>query len=169
MMRWLAGVLLGAVLVHFAALWALPRAIMARATSLLARGGANAWSHGPLATAESRTIVRPSPDLAYSSLAFDVSEHALELHVPLSAPYTSLSGFASNTDNFFAVNDQTAEGDEIALVLVGPGAPRGDFGGLRVVEAPSDRGILLVRRVVTSPGAFAAVDEVRQRATAVPR
>ncbi len=166
MTRWLMGVLVGAALVHLAAVAATPWLIMRVATRAVARAAANDWFHTPLATSEARAIVRPSPDLAYSSLAFDVSEHALQLNVPLSAPYTSLSGFAANTDNFFAVNDRTAGGPEIAVAVVGPRTPRDGLEGLRVVESPSDRGILLVRRVVPNAESFAAIDALRRQATA---
>lgn len=166
MTRWIVGVLIGTALSHVAAVTLTPYAIMHAAMGRLNAAGTNAFAHGPLATAASRTIVRPSPDLAYSTLVFDVSQHALEVTVPLTPPYTSLSGFASNTDNFFAVNDRTAGGNEIAIVLVGPSTPRADFANARVVESPSDRGILLVRRVVASPSAFATLDVDRRRATA---
>ena len=131
-----------------------------------ARPARTASSTRELATAASRTIVRPSPDLAYSSAVFDVSERPLHVVVPLSAPYTSLSGFASNTDNFFAVNDRSAGGDVIDVVLVGPSTPRDGLEGLRVIESPSDRGVLLVRRVVPSAEAFPVIDAARQRARA---
>jgi uncharacterized membrane protein len=164
---WLLGVLVGAALVHVAAVAALPRAIMSRVLGgLAAQAGENAFVHPPLATAESRAIVRPSPDLAYSSAVFDVSERPLHVVVPLTAPYTSLSGFATDTDNFFALNDRTAGADPIDVVLVGPSTPRAGLEGLRVVESPSDRGVLLVRRVVPSAEAFAAIDAARQRTRA---
>ena len=162
-LAWLLGIALGAALVHLAVVALLPRAIMSRVfAGFSAQAPPNQFVHPPLATSASRTIVRPSPDLAYSSALFDVSEHPLHVIVPLSAPYTSLSGFAANTDNFFAVNDQTAGADPIDVVIVGPGTPRTGLEGRRVIEAPSDRGVLLVRRVVVSPEAFAAVDAVRQ-------
>lgn len=164
---WGLGILAGAVLVHVAAVAALPYAIMGRVlTGLAGRAGENRFVHPPLATSESRTIVRPSPDLAYSSAVFDVSRHALHVVVPLSAPYTSLSGFATNTDNFFAVNDQGAAADGIDVVIVGPGTPRTGLAGRRLVESPSDRGVLLVRRVVPSADAFPAIDAARQQARA---
>ena len=160
---WLLGIALGAALVHVVAVAALPRLIMRRVfTGFAAQGPPNQFVHPPLATSASRTIVRPSPDLAYSSALFDVTAHPLHVLVPLSAPYTSLSGFAANTDNFFALNDQTAGADPIDVVIVGPSTPRGGLAGRRVIEAPSDRGVLLVRRVVASPEAFVAVDKVRQ-------
>jgi uncharacterized membrane protein len=169
MTRWLLTVIAGAVAVHLAALAALPYVLMRGAMARFAAAPVNEFAHGPLATAASRAIVRPSPDLAYSALTFDVSERPLEVRVPLTPPYTSLSGFASNTDNFFAINDQSAGANEIAIVLVGPGTPRAGLGASRVVESPSARGILLVRRVVPSAQAFPAIDAVRRQATARSR
>jgi uncharacterized membrane protein len=167
--RWGLGVLAGAALVHYAAVLALPYGIMSRVfAGLGSQAGVNRFAHPPLATEESRAVVRPSPDLAYSSALFDVSEHPLHVIVPLSTPYTSLSGFASNTDNFFALNDQTAGGDPIDVVIVGPGTPRAGLEGRRVIESPSDRGVLLVRRVVPSADAFPAIDAARNRALAEP-
>jgi uncharacterized membrane protein len=169
MMRWLLGIGLGAALVHVAAVAALPHAVMSRVLAGLAgQAGENRFVHPPLATDASRTIVRPSPDLAYSSAVFDVSERPLHVVVPLTAPYTSLSGFAANTDNFFAVNDRTAGAAVIDVVVVGPGTPRAGLEGRRVVESPSDRGVLLVRRVVVNAEAFPALDAVRQEARAEP-
>jgi uncharacterized membrane protein len=166
---WGLGILAGAALVHVAAVAALPYGIMGRVLAgLSAQAGANTFVHPPLATHESRTVVRPSPDLAYSSAVFDVSEHPLHVTVPLSAPYASLSGFASNTDNFFALNDQTAGGDPIDVVIVGPGTKRSGLEGRRVIESPSDRGVLLVRRVVPSAADFAAIDAIRRTARAEP-
>jgi uncharacterized membrane protein len=164
---WLLGIALGAAVVHVAAVALLPRAIMSRVFAGFAtQAPPNQFVHPPLATHETRAVVRPSPDLAYSSALFDVSEHPLHVIVPLSAPYTSLSGFADNTDNFFALNDQTAGGDPIDVVIVGPSTPRTGLEGRRVIEAPSDRGVLLVRRVVVAGTAFAGVDAVRQQARA---
>jgi len=164
-LRWGLGIVAGAALVHVVAVAALPRLIMGRVLRVFAaQGGEGVFVHPALATDASRTIVRPSPDLAYSSALFDVSQRPLHVTVPVTAPYTSLSGFAANTDNFFAVNDQTAGGPVIDVVIVGPSTP-GDVRllGARVFQSPSDRGVLLVRRVVPSPDAFAAIDAVRQR------
>ncbi len=152
-----------AAALHVAVVATLPYAIMGVAMRRLgAAGGENVWMHPPLATAASRAIVRPSPDLAYSSLIFDVGERPLRVRVPITLPYTSLSGFARNTDNFFAVNDQTAGAPEIDVVLVGPSTPRAGLEGLRVVTSPSDRGILLVRRVVPDAADFPAIDSARR-------
>lgn len=167
---WSLAILAGAALVHVAAVWVVPRAIMSRVlTGLAGQAGVNHFVHPPLATSDSRTIVRPSPDLAYSSAVFDVRSRPLHVVVPITEPYTSLAGFASDTDNFFALNDRTAGADPIDVVLVGPSTPRAGLDGLRVIESPSDRGVLLVRRVVPNAEAFPAIDAVRHHASAEPR
>lgn len=167
---WLLAIALGAAAVHLAAVVAVPYVIMGTVLRRFAsESGPNVFVHPPLATADSRQIVRPSPDLAYSSAVFDVRERPLHVVVPPTAPYTSLSGFASNTDNFFAVNDRTAGAAEIDVVVVGPGTPRDGLEGVRVVESPSDRGVLLVRRVVPDAASFAAIDAARQRTRAERR
>jgi uncharacterized membrane protein len=162
--RWALGIAAGAAVVHLAAVVAIPRVIMGLVLrGIAARAGENRCFHPPLATAEARDIVRPSPDFAYTAAVFDVRERPLRVVVPLTAPYTSLSGFASNTDNFFAVNDLDAGGPEIDVVVVGPSTPRAGLEGLRLAVSPSDRGVLLVRRVVPDAASFAAVDAARQR------
>lgn len=156
---------LGAALVHLAGLAALPYLVMGR--FILAQSssaGENVFVHYELPTAAWRERVRPCPDLAYSSAVFDVSEGPLHVVVPMTAPYTSLAGYARNTDTFFAVNDRTGGGPVVELVLVGPSTPRNGLEGLRVVESPTDAGVLLVRRVVPSGPAFASIDDARRRA-----
>ena len=164
-LHWWLCVLLGAAAVHVAALAALPYVVMGRLLFEQARdAGENVFAHADLATADWHERVRPSPDLAYSSAVFDVRERPLHVVVPVTKPYTALAGFALNTDNFFVVNDRTAGGPNIDLVLVGPSTPRVGLEGLRLVEAPSDLGILLVRRVVPSGNAFASIDGARRQA-----
>ena len=163
-LHWLFCVALGAAAVHVAALVALPYVVMGRLIVEQTRdAGQNVFAHSALPTAEWHERVRPSPDLAYSSAVFDVRKRPLHVLVPVTEPYTALAGFALNTDNFFVENDRTADGPTIDLVLVGPSTPREGLAGLRVVESPSDWGVLLVRRVVPSETAFVAIDDVRRR------
>lgn len=163
--HWLLCVVLGAAAVHVAALAALPYVVMGRLVLEQKRdAGKNVFAHSALPTADWRERVRPSPDLAYSSAVFDVRERPLHVVVPVTAPYTALSGFALNTDNFFVMTDREADGPDIDVVLVGPSTPRDGLEGQRLVEAPSDIGILLVRRVVPTGTAFASIDDARRQA-----
>jgi uncharacterized membrane protein len=102
----------------------------------------------------SRGIVRPSPDLLYTVCLFDVSRGPVILTAPVQDSYVSLSGFAANTDNFFAINDSQvapdAEGrkrfDAVLLGSVKGSASIPD--DATVVAAPTDRGIVLFRSLV---------------------
>ena len=165
--RWLLVTAALAVLVHVATVVALPYVIM-RAVMNQAPDGRNQASRPPLATAASRAIVRPSPDLAYTFCAFDVAERPLRVRARVADGYTSLSMFAANTDNFFARNDRQAVDGTIEVLLVGPDAAPLAAGGREVVVAPSPRGVILVRRVVESPQHFAAVDALRRDDVCAP-
>jgi uncharacterized membrane protein len=166
-LRWLLVTAALAVVIHVAAVMALPYAIM----RVVMRQAPDGWNHvtrPPLATAASRAIVRPSPDLAYTLCVFDVAERPLHVRAPVADGYTSLSMFAANTDNFFVVNDRQANGEAIDLVLVGPHTPPIEAGGRQVVVARSERGVILVRRVVESREHFAAIDELRRGDVCAP-
>jgi uncharacterized membrane protein len=135
---------------------------------LAGHAGDNRALHPPLSTAEQRVIVRPSPDLAYSLVVFDLRAQPLRVRVPVSEPYTSLAGYSTETDNFFAINDREARDGWLTVELFGPDQPVRPSPGARAVRAPSARGLLLVRRVVTSPEAFAAVDAARRASVVEP-
>lgn len=169
-LRWVAVALLIGVAAHVVAIRAAPRVIMAFATQGAAqRGGWNRAYNPPLATAAARTIVRPSPDLAYTACAFDVAEKPLLIHAPLGdIGYASVSMFASNTDNFFVLNDRQAGATPIDLVLVGPRTPPFEADGRRVVQSPSDRGLVLFRRVVSDAAQGAAVERLRDATRCTP-
>ena len=166
---WLATVLGVAFLTHLGSTWYLPRYIMGVAMdTVAAEGGVNAFQERPLADADARSIVRPSPDLMYSVCVVDVSEGPVRIRAPASAPYTSVSVFAGNSDNIFVMNDQAlAHGADFDIWV---GKPRQKV----PVSAPSallrsERGIVLIRRVVTDAEQAKAVDALRREARCEPR
>ncbi|MGB1088394.1 MAG: DUF1254 domain-containing protein [Alphaproteobacteria bacterium] len=133
------------------------------------QAGINTINHPPQITAESRLVVRPAPDLAYSSCAFDVSDGAVSLTLTQSTTYASLSLFADDTVNFFALNDRDVRGAEtqIVIVRVGDRSTIIPPGAIRV-EAPSNRGLALWRRVIPSPDAWPVIDEKRREVACGP-
>ena len=97
---WIVTMLGAAVIAHLASVWYAPRYIMGvTMDALVAHGGVNAFQERPLADADSRSIVRPSPDMMYSVCVVDVSNGPVRIRAPASAPYTSVSVFAANSDN----------------------------------------------------------------------
>lgn len=159
---WFATTLVVALLAHLGSTWYLPRYIMGRVMdTVAAESGSNVFIDPPLADADTRTIVRPSPDLMYSLCVVDVREGPVRIRAPASAPYTSVSVFAGNSDNIFVMNDQAlAPGADFDIWV---GKPRQNV----PVSAPSallrsDRGIVLIRRVVTDAEQAKAVDALRR-------
>ena len=165
MRRWLGPILFGlaaAALAWQATLVATPRLIMAVAVKRLAEaGGLNRMFHAPLPAAGRRTIVRPSPDLAYSSCPFDLAAGPLLVETaPVPAPYWSLSVFDRRTDVVFVRNRRDTGGAPVRIVLARPWqeVPA----GIEAVRLKGDRGIALVRILVPDRSRFAPLDRARR-------
>lgn len=152
-----------AVVGHVGLVLAVPHVIMGAAIKRASKGGAviNEFQFGPRTTKDSRWVVRPSPDLAYSTCVYDLAGGPL---LVTSAPtadhgYSSLSVFAANTDNI-AVFDSSQNPAGIRFVLAHKGQKVP--GGEKVVYSPSDRGIVLDRRLAPSVQLFALADQARR-------
>ncbi len=129
---------------------------------LSARSGLNTMAHGNLATPANQPIVRPSPDLAYSSCPYDLSKGPVLInYVPVSGRYSSLSVFDARTDVVFVRNDVQAGEKPFRIVLARDGqkAPH----GIETVRVSYDRGIALVRLLLADPREVTQFDSVRRR------
>lgn len=129
-----------------------------------ADGGLNVMRHGALATPEKQPIVRPSPDLAYSTCPYDLSDGPVEVSVsPVPGRYSSLSIFDARTDVKFIRNDQQAKVTPYKVVIAreGQGVPK----GVEVVRVNYDRGIALVRLLLNNPSEIKALDGVRRQSS----
>ena len=159
---WIALVAGVAMITYVVALHAIPGAIMRVAVSRVAdRGGMNQLAHAPMATATARAIVRPSPDLAYSTCPFDLGKGAVTVTVmPVNAPYWSLSVYDSQTNAVFVRNDREVRGApvRIAIARQGQTIPAGYV----PVWVDGNRGIALLRILVPNKQAFPAIDAARR-------
>lgn len=171
MTRW-TGPLILAVLAALAAwygtLAAAPMVIMDRAwEQLAARSGFNRMTHGPLVTAESQTIVRPSPDLAYSICAFDLTKGPVEVRAhPVPGHYWSLTVFDSKTDVAFVESDRDSKGAAVELVLATAGQAVPD--GVRRITLPSAKGVALLRVLLKNRAEFDVVTQDRKQSYCRP-
>lgn len=173
MMRWVkwgAFTLLLAGVIHWAAIAYLPDLIMWQAMGRIGGRSINSIAHGERATAAARAIVKPSPDLLYSTCVFDVSRRPLK--VTTAAPqdtYWSVAFYAANTDNFFVMNDTKAQGKPATIVIIGQGQtvpPQPE--GTLVVSAPTKKGIVLFRTLINDDARAAELDQARRTATCEP-
>lgn len=153
------GTVIVAVITHLVAINMLPKTLMNVAFERVSAGRVNQWHLAERVTENSRAIVRPSPDFAYSACAFDLADGPVTIHVAPWEDYWSLSLYQSNSDNFFVLNDREArQGGDLVLVRRGRTPPDGATG--RVVESPSDRGIALIRRLAPTAESYAAAAAV---------
>ena len=152
---------LTAVIFHFATVFVAPYVVMNAAMKRLSRDGTaiNTWLHAPRVSERSRTVVRPSPDLAYSACVYDLKDGPVRVRVATWDDYMSVSMFQSNTDNFFTINDRHAsEGVDLVLIERGHKPPEE---AAMVVESPSRRGIILQRRLAPTQQRFEAAASIR--------
>lgn len=163
--RWALPVLLGLVVAgvaHHVALVQAPRFLMAMAGRRVASvAGYNTLFQAPLPTAASRAIVRPSPDLAYSSCPFDLSNGPVLVDIaPVPAPYWSLSVFDPRTDAVFVRNNLQAGGQPIRIALIGDSGGQAPA-GYEPVTIKGNSGIALVRILVDDRTRFPQIDAAR--------
>lgn len=165
-LKWGAFTLILAALIHWYVVAAAPTYIMSRAMEVIGNRGTNVITHGERATAASRRIVKPSPDLLYSQCVFDVSRRPLKITTAApSDTYWSVALYAANTDNFFVLNDTQAKGQPTTIVLMGRGQsvePQPE--GTRIVTAPTSKGIVLFRTLVSEDAREADLDQQRRAA-----
>jgi uncharacterized membrane protein len=122
----------------------------------------NVLMKGGRTTADNRMVVKPSPDLVYSILLYDVSQQPIRFtaQVPTDT-YWSVAFYAANTDNFFVLNDQQAESNPVDILLIKKGAAIPENERALVVTSPSDRGIMLVRHLLVSDDQYDQVVKIQ--------
>jgi len=163
----LAGLAAGAIAWHgtlVATPYVLMSAAMKKIGSADANGRANVFAFGPLATADRQPIVRPSPDLVYSSCVFNLSQEPVLLDVaPVPGKYWSISIFDARTDVAAVRSDRDTGGKPARLALIREGqvAPK----GYEVVQLDHDKGIALMRILLSDPAEYAEVDAIRRKST----
>lgn len=161
MTRWLGPVIvlaIAAIAGHIFVLQSAPTLIMSRALALMEDRGIplHGFSLAPRMTPDTQTVVRPSPDLAYSVCRFDFDMAPQGLRVVM-APYgrySSLGFFADNTDNFSTFR---GDGRQIALTIMPPGT---DTFELDTITSPSSKGLILIRRLAPTNSAYEEVEEI---------
>lgn len=117
-----------------------------------------------MTTADNQSIVRPSPDLSYSTCLFDVTNGPVLVDVtPVPGRYWSVSVFDARTDVAAVRSDRDTKGQpaKLALMKKGQKAPA----GYDPVVLQYDRGIVLIRILLAQPEDFPAVDALRQKST----
>ena len=170
MRSWLGPLTFGLIVAAataYAAISATPYGLMSVAMERLGQGGVNRMSYANLATAAYQPVVRPSPDLAYSSCSYDLSEGPISIDVtPVEGRYSSLSIFDAATDVIFVRNDVEAGGKPFRIVVAraGQAVPK----GAEIVRTNHDHGTALIRLLLKDPAEIGALDTVRRQSSCRP-
>ncbi|MGD0191406.1 MAG: DUF1254 domain-containing protein [Rhizomicrobium sp.] len=163
LLPWVALTLATAVAVHVATLFALPHAIMH--VALARMGDVDTIHHGRRVDEKSRAVVRPSPDLLYSTCPYDLSRGPLHVHAVVPpGTYWSVSAFDALTNNYFVRNDRQVNG-VVDLVFVQQGASVPAAVAAKAVVSPTQHGLILFRTLVPDDAHAASLDAARRRAT----
>lgn len=149
---------------YYATLSAAPFGLMRIAEAKIAsKAPINHFTHQPPVRAEQQFVVRPSPDLLYSTCPYDLTAGPLEVTaVPVPGRYSSISVFDARTDVAFVRNDEQMDGRpmRVVLALEGQAVPA----GVETVRMRYATGIILQRVLLADPSEAAAVDPIRQKA-----
>ena len=166
---WIALTFVVAALVHAASLYALPYIVMSRTFSIV--GDRNTMHHVARADANARKIVRPSPDLLYSSCPYDLSKGPVEVRslIPHDT-YWSVSAFDDDTNNWYVLDDRQTDRGRLDLVIEAPDRDRevAATGHRFVVTSPTRRGLILIRTLINDEDRFDQIDRTRRLATCGP-
>jgi uncharacterized membrane protein len=155
--------------VHIATVWYLPHFVMNQALAKM--GTPNMIHHGGRITAASRGVVRPSPDLLYSTCPFDLSKGPVEVKASIPAnAYWSVSLFDADTNNFFVRNDRQMAGKLLDMIVLAPNEDKEPLGlpGRIFVRSPTEHGLVLFRTLINDETKFAAIDKTRRQANCGP-
>jgi uncharacterized membrane protein len=141
---------------HFATLSFAPGVIMDRTLLALKNRDValHAFTNPQRITPQTQAVVRSSPDLFYALCRYDLSEAGSTLSITMSEwpGYQSLSFFDAETNNYTTLR---GVGEAVEVTLSAPGA-----GGSGGVETPTDRGVVLIRRLAPTQELFDQALEV---------
>ena len=165
--NWLLPIFVG--LITAGAVWhgtllATPYALMSAALDKIATGRINTFVFTQLSTADNQPIVRPSPDLSYSTCVFDLANGPVLLDIePVPDHYWSISIFDARTDVAAVRSDRDTGGKSARLALIreGMAIPK----GYEPVALRYDKGLALIRILMTDAADFPTIDAIRRKST----
>jgi len=165
--NWLLPILVG--LITAGAAWhgtlvATPYALMSAALDKIATGRVNTFVFTQPSTADNQPIVRPSPDLSYSTCGFDLANGPVLLDIePVPDHYWSISIFDARTDVAAVRSDRDTGGKSARLALIrkGMAVPK----GYEPVALRYDKGLALIRILMTDAADFPTIDAIRRKST----
>ncbi|MCD6582757.1 MAG: DUF1254 domain-containing protein [Desulfuromusa sp.] len=140
------------VFFHVATIKAIPYVVMTVAKKKLMEReqvGVNEVAYKKLITEDERVVIRPSPDLLYSGMIFDVSKMPLLISASVAeGQYWALNFYDMATNNFGIFDDRKIKDGKFKIILAHKDAEIKDTQGYQVLRSSGNTGIMLNRIVV---------------------
>ncbi|MCP4158585.1 MAG: DUF1254 domain-containing protein [Deltaproteobacteria bacterium] len=126
-------------------------------------GGVNRFYFQDLADESFDIFPSPCPDLLYSNLVFDLSKTALFIEFPIYNDFWVSQMVADNTDTFAYVGYKTLTNSPVKIVLFSSSSPKFNHPpGAKMIKAPSDKGLILLRHLVKDKNDLSSIDAIRK-------
>jgi uncharacterized membrane protein len=156
--RWAVFTALASALIHVVVVAVMPWMVMKRVFAETGdRSGYNRMIHAAPVDAAARMLPRPAPDLAYSICPFDLAAGPVRIVFGVPGDRASVTAYGGDTENFLTLTGADLAAGEVTLATE---AQVADLGG-RVVVAPGERGVVLIRRLVRRPADWESVERER--------
>lgn len=155
MKNWIIALAIAAVMAgigHYGVLYNAPSFIMGRAMTMLEERGSEKHNFmlADRTTPETQSVVRSSPDLAYSVCLYDLNDAPEGILVTLAATpgYSSLAFFDAETNNYLTLRGNGAAKE---VRLLPPGANEEG-----ATTSPTQSGVILIRRLTPTAEEYEA-------------
>jgi uncharacterized membrane protein len=101
-----------------------------------------------------RRVVMPNPDFIYVAMGYDVRKHPVRITGMMpDSTYASVAMYASNTENYFVVNDRQLPQKKFDIILTEDenvtDALRSKYPDAEIVFAKSNLGTVMMRILIT--------------------
>jgi uncharacterized membrane protein len=103
-----------------------------------------------------------------TNLAIGSSQAGMYIRAPVPDTYWSISFYQTNTDSFYVLNDRQAKSNPVDIVLVGPDMALPRVDKARVVVAPTNKGVFLLRLLIADENKLGNLIRTQRSATCKP-
>ena len=114
----------------------------------IASTSVNKIIHSDKVDSNSRTVVRPSPDLLYSVCAYDATYSPVIISSEVLDTYWAMSFYSDNSDNYAIINDLDIDDRNVKVYLFGPHSKPTKVNNGYAIFSPSNKGAILIRRFI---------------------
>ncbi|MEP3421635.1 MAG: DUF1254 domain-containing protein [Erythrobacter sp.] len=141
-----------------------PRVVMSTIEDIVVQraGGWNTCSHNRQFGPVHGGAKRANPDSVVTIMAYDLSSGPVRVSGETWPDYWSLSLYQHNSDNYFVVNDRQLPTSEFDFAISLP-EHSVDETSVQRIDAPTAKGVMLIRRFVKEEADMAGILENQDR------